>query len=155
MFGFLFGALCLVGLVKVLRHDHPLTRHHHGPGPGRWPKRMLRRALRRLDTTPGQERIIREAFDDVAEAAEGLRGQGRRLRHDLADVLRTEDLDRAGVDSLLSRHEDEFDALREAVAGAITEVHAALEPSQRERLAEMLGRQGHHHHGGPYRSSWA
>jgi len=75
MFGFLFGAACLLGFDgDGLARGH----HHHGHcgssgrGRGRYGARalfFLNHLLDRLDTTPGQEKVIRDA------------GRGRHGRH--------------------------------------------------------------------------
>src|SRR5690242_15134806 len=93
MLGFLIGTVCLVALVKVVRHgrcggwryahgcgygggyDSGCGGWHdrgHGHGHGRWgggwsrggfgPGFMLRGLFARLETTPGQEKVIRDAF---------------------------------------------------------------------------------------------
>ena len=84
MSGFIIGLVCLWGLSRVLRGRHGCGpgwrgRGWHGRG---WRGRgwsgggragrywMLRRVFEKLDTTPGQEREIREAVDEVATVAE-------------------------------------------------------------------------------------
>jgi len=70
MFGFIVGAACLFGLVRVLRHARHGHFGHHGPF-GRFrggfgPRMMLRGLFERLDTTPGQEKVIAAAIAGFA-----------------------------------------------------------------------------------------
>ncbi len=93
MFGFVFGTACLVGLAFVVgrgRRRH-WGRHFGGP----FGRGALYGALERLETTPGQEKVITQAVSDVKETAwrarsiarareEGRRasGPGRDLRRE-------------------------------------------------------------------------
>lgn len=161
------GLVCVWILARVLR-----GRRGCGPswrGPSRWGPSWrgpswrgwggrgrggrywaLRRLFERLDTTPGQEKEIRTAVDEVAEVAESLKVELRDSRGAVADALRAETLDVDTMAELMTRHDDKLDALRKAAVGALARVHETLDAEQRKRLANWIGRGPRS--AGPYRS---
>jgi hypothetical protein len=95
MFGFLFGAACLLGLTATVARGHRGHRHcgdggfrsrgfRHGRG-----RYFLNHLLDRLDTTPGQEKVIRESvavlMDEIYDARRDFRG----TRTDIAAAIRS------------------------------------------------------------------
>jgi len=161
MFGCFFGALCLIGLIAMLR------RHHHcgrwggrggpgpwGGGPGGWDddgpwgggrggffrSRILRQLSMRLRATPGQEKVIAQAADEVLEAGRAAHQAMRASKKDLADVFSGPSFDESLLGDVFSRQDDAIRNLRLVVTGALARVHEVLEPEQRERLAEILSR---------------
>ena len=116
MFGFFIGAACLVGLTAVARRRH---HHHNGYGGfhdghrwGRGGRFFFRRILERLDTTPGQEKVIREAIHDLQEETWSLRGEVRGTRGEIAAALRAPELDRALLDQVFAKHDELLEKLR-------------------------------------------
>ena len=166
MFGCIFGALCLVGLIAMLR------RHHHGPwggrcGGGRWGRgpgggwddgpgmgggpwgggrggfvrsQILRQVSMRLRATPGQERVIAEAVDEVLQAGRSAHEAMRAGKKDIAEVFSGPAFDESLLGDVFSRQDDAIRNVRLAATGALARVHEVLEPEQRERLAELLAR---------------
>src|SRR5271169_6672330 len=88
MIGFILGAVAAVGIAKVVRARRRgmCGRGYGGPGFSRrrW---FLRSLFERLDTTPGQERVIVQAFDDLAQNRKLLRDEFGRTRADLAQAV--------------------------------------------------------------------
>ena len=102
MFGFVFGVLCLIGFVSVLRrrgwrrsgygygwHGHGW--HGHGRGwqgrgwrGGGW---MMYRAFEALDTSPGQEKAIRGALSELRAALTELRPELYATRAQVSQSL--------------------------------------------------------------------
>ena len=168
MFGFLIGTLSLIGLVKVVRHGRGWGGGYggRGRGPRQW---MMRRLFQRLDTTPGQEKVI-------LEAAETLETQGREVRQaffngraDFARAMSGEHFDTATVNEAFEKQQAAVDALKKTVLEKMQAIHEALTPEQRKVAAELIqygpramhgggcghggrfgGRHGHH---GQYTSS--
>jgi hypothetical protein len=184
MFGFVIGFLCLFGLIKVLRYGragacgggrwgmHGGWGHHghhgHGGGWGRhggWREGgggggdfWLRGLYQKLDATPGQEKVIRAAVDQIKEAVKGARGELETSRRDVAKAVRTGAVDEVQLGELFARHDEKLREVRLAFVGALAKVNEALDEDQRKRLADMLegglGRFGGF--GGPYREGhWA
>jgi uncharacterized membrane protein len=168
MFGFLLGAAAVATLVYVKRHHRGFSRRCHGGGchdggwggrgwgrHGGWGERhggsgpfWLRGVFARLDTTPGQEKVIREVVDELREHGRDLRGEFGRGRSDLADALRADTVDATALGDAFARHDDALERARKAAVGALAKLHDALDERQRKLLAQWLeGRGG----GGPYR----
>ncbi len=110
---------------------------------------MLRRLFEELDTTPGQEREIRAALDDVMISAANLKDRIQDSRADLGKAFGGEAFDEEIMAELLTQHDEPLDELRRAAVGGLARVHAALDPEQRQRLAHWLKRS--RPWGGPYR----
>jgi Spy/CpxP family protein refolding chaperone len=157
MFGFLIGAACLIGLVKVVRHGRGWGSggcgRHGGPGGfvggGRWgrgfrPRWMFRRIFEQLETTPGQEKVIFEAFDDVRETAAKFRDEVKQARADVASALRGENFDQAKVREAFTRHDTLIEELRKSVLAGLAKIHEALDERQRGELASTLESFGHY-----------
>jgi Spy/CpxP family protein refolding chaperone len=161
MFGFLIGTACLIGLIKVVRHGGGWGygyggcghRGARGFGGGRWgvgfgPRWMLRRLFQRLETTPGQEKVIFEAIDDVRDAAGKFRDESRQARQDIGGALRGETFDQAKVREAFTRHDELIANVRKSVLAGLAKIHEALDENQRRELASVLESFGHHGHWG-------
>lgn len=157
MLGFVIGAACLIGLVKVLRHGG-LGRHGHGYGWGGrhmrfGPRAVLRRLFQRLDTTPGQEKVIFEALGDLRAKAGDAKGELLHARADVAGALRQESFDEVLLGAALTtRLDGSIEVLRKGALDAFGKVHAALDERQRNTLADLVesgGKRGFRGH--PYR----
>lgn len=124
----------------------------HGPGRSWW----LRALFSRLDTTPGQEREIRAAIEEVQrvarEAKQGVIGS----REKIAKAVAGEVFDPSAVDDASAQVDAATARVKEAFRAALEKVHGTLDVKQRERLAELLtkgtGRGGFYGWGGPYRA---
>lgn len=148
MFGFVFGTACLAGLLYMLRRRRWYSRHHHG----RWGWRgMLRGLFLRLDTSPGQEKVLVEAVEEVMQALEKLRPEGEATLKAVAQALRGESFDSTPLNELDARHEALIAELRRTLRAALSRVHEALDMRQRRELSEMLE---HGAHWGS-RAAWA
>jgi len=162
MLGFLFGTACLVGLVWVFKRGHHRgCGYGHGQGHGRrhghwrgergsW---MLRWIYERLDTTPGQEKVIRSATEELFDKFREAKRTVQDSRGDVARAFRADDFNAEILGDVFSRHDGALDELRRAVVGALAQVHDVLDEKQRARLAEILeSMPGRRWGGGPYRS---
>lgn len=187
MLGFVIGGLSLIGLVKVLRagrgygacgggswrghgwHGGHGWRGGHGwqgghgwhggeseaRGGGFW----LRGLFSKLDTTPGQEKVIKEAFGEVKAAVESAGGELDQSRRDIASAVRSGTVDETALGALFARHDEKLRDVQKAFVTALGKVNAALDEDQRKRLADMIDRDGRgfgRGFGGPYRGgAWA
>lgn len=144
MFGFFVGTACLIGLVAVARRGHRYHHHfghggHHGGFGRRFGGRFFfHRILDRLDTTPGQEKVIREAMHDFKEEAWTLRREVRGTRTELADALRAAELDKALIDRVFAKHDEAIEKLRASLVNTADKVHGTLDERQRKQLADMV-----------------
>ncbi len=204
MIGFLIGTVCLLGLIKVVRHGHWGGHHRwagwghggqgygggcgsehargcgnggdgeHGPGFDRgappWARRggggfsgfgrgrfWLRGLFHQLDTTPGQEKVIKEAFEQLRATADNLRSDAKSARPDVAKAIRSEQFDETVFGEISARIDDAAQTMRRAVVDAVAKVHPVLDERQRTILADFIesGPRWGRHGGGswsPYRS---
>ncbi len=118
------------------RHGH--GHHHHGRHGG-WRHRKLRWALRRLETTPAQEQVIRQEWKALRRTAGQARHDVRAGRAELGAVLAAPVLDHAALDAVAGRLDRSYAELRTAGVGAIARIHATLDDEQRAQLGRWLG----------------
>ena len=166
MFGFLLGTACLIGLVSVIRRGHRYHQcggyghcggrgHHWRGGWGYRGFRPLYMLFEELDASPGQEKVIRNAVDELMEDAHGFRRELYNSRSELAAALRAEPFDRAAVDDLLARHQAKFGEFAGRAVTTLGTIHETLDERQRKSLADLIesgpgfGRFGRR--AGPYR----
>ena len=151
MFGFIVGTVCLIALVSTLRHQYGFAwgcgyggrnfSRFGGPpcgarqGRQRW---FLRRVFERLDTTPGQEKVIVKHVDDWMDHMASGRRELSDVRREVAQALRGDALDEASLHAALQKVEDLLAKTKLELTEALTEIHASLDSEQRRELADML-----------------
>jgi uncharacterized membrane protein len=111
-------------------------------GRGRADGPFLRAIFERLETTPGQEREIRSALEELKGMRRTMKDEMRDTREDLGKAMRSDDFDVDVLGGLFARQNDAMDEMRKAVVGALGRVHATLDEGQRERLARFIERAG-------------
>jgi uncharacterized membrane protein len=113
-----------------------------GFGGGRMRKRFVVRAiLEHVRATPAQERAIGAAFEEFRdEMKRAGGGEGRRTRQELVDALRRPTFDGVVLGEQFARHDTVIESARKAFVGLVAKIHDALEPEQRDRLAELIER---------------
>jgi hypothetical protein len=114
------------------------------------PSVFLRMLFRRLETTPGQEKVIVAAFDEMRAAAREARGEARTTRADLAKAMRGPAIDEVLFGEMFARHDAAMEKVRKAGIGAIAKVHDALDERQRARLADLIESGPGAFRGGPW-----
>jgi hypothetical protein len=118
-------------------------------GPGFW----LRSLFVRLDTTPGQEKVMRQAAEELRGAAGTIEGELDAGRREIAQAVRAGSIDAEQLGALFARHDEKLRELRTTFVGALAKVTDALDEDQRRRLAELIDRgHGLPGFGGPYRN---
>lgn len=125
--------------------DGPEGPPWRGRGPGGWTRGRLWRGgvyriLRVLETTPSQEKVIREELNTLFSTLGDHREEWRASRRDVAQAIRGESFDATAMGELFGRHDERLTAAREAVMEALGRIHAVLDEVQRERLADILDR---------------
>jgi Spy/CpxP family protein refolding chaperone len=173
MFGFLLGTACLVGLIWVVRGGRA-GHGYHSCGGERWRRHrnwdggyrdsgerwgfgksaFLRWLFERLDTTPGQERVIRQAVDDFVDHAHVARREAEGSKKDIARALRGESFDAEAMAEAFGKHDSALAELRRAAMDGLAKIHEVLDDRQRARLSELLESGIGRRFQGPYRS-WA
>lgn len=136
MFGFLFGTACLIGLVMVARGGHRpfgferFHRHHRSRG--------LHHVLARLDTAPGQEKVIFAAARELEDRARESSRAFYDTRRELADVIRAEHLDEAKLAETFRKHDATLADVRSAFVDALRKIHETLDDRQRKVLSDLV-----------------
>ncbi len=160
MFGFLIGSACIVGLSMMAARGraygkyggcghHGFGRHgfgHHGFGHhrgfgarmGGFGRRMLYRILDRLDTSPGQEKAIIGALDDLRETARNARRDLPDVRGRIADAMRAEAFDDQAFTAIFDEPLTRLTNLRDELTKTAGIIHETLTPKQRERLSDLI-----------------
>lgn len=113
-----------------------------GPGRGYGAKRFfVRHILEHVRATPAQERVVSAAFEEFREEMKkNVGGEGRRSRKEIVEALRRSTFDGVLLGEQFARHDTILESGRKAFVGLVAKVHDALEPEQRERLADLLER---------------
>lgn len=98
----------------------------------------LRWLFEQLDTTPGQEKVIKEAASGVMAALRTAREELLSTRGRLADALRGESFDHEAIADAWVKHDKSLEETRLRLVTALQHVHEALDDTQRRQLAEMI-----------------
>lgn len=168
MFGFVFGALCLMGLASVIRRGR-YGRHSRygygryaydgGCGDRGYSNRRSRRSRRggdpsarrsgvhvamteifkrRLDVDEDQEGIIDHALKDLLASVSTLKEALKASREDVAAAFADDKVDEASLDVVFAHHDDELKSARRQVVSAMKQIHAVLTPEQRTQATSWL-----------------
>ena len=161
MHAFLIGALSTLGLlflVRGLRMAFRFRRGCHGGGchgghfhgghrPGYRARPLDEQGLaraaaevikRRLQVQDEQEDIVDHALRDAQASLGGLRATLKDSRQGLGEAFRGEQVDEAALAALFARQDEELKRTRKDLVSALKQIHAVLEPQQRERGADWL-----------------
>ncbi|MET0404547.1 MAG: Spy/CpxP family protein refolding chaperone, partial [Cystobacter sp.] len=132
---------------------------------GRWSwRRPLHQVFERLETSPGQEKVLVQAAEDVSGAATKLKGAWSDTRQAWARSLRGEHFDAEALRELDAKQDALVAEMRETLRVSLSRIHEALDPRQRQELADLLERdgyrayalRGHCRRGGhAWRGAWA
>jgi Spy/CpxP family protein refolding chaperone len=132
--------------------------HRGGIGGSFW----VRMLFARLDTTPGQEREIRAALEDLRDRAKDAKSGLFETREHLGKAVAGETFDDAAFEAVNARVDATSEKMKDALASALKRIHGVLDPKQRERLAELVSKgafgrwaRGGGPGGGPYRDGVA
>ena len=109
---------------------------------------MLRGLFTRLDTTPGQEKAIVAAVEELMETGRQVHKQGRTAREALAEAMRQPGLDSTTLAGARGKMQGAIDTMSQAVERALSTVHEALDDRQRRTLADLI--EEGHAWGGPW-----
>lgn len=112
--------------------------------PGRW---ALRSVFERLETTPGQERVILAALDELRENRKAVRDEAKQTRIDLAHAVEGGLIEDSTLEEAYARHDRTLAQLRVGFTESLKKVVEVLDEDQRKELARWL-------EGGFFRSGW-
>ena len=131
MLGFIVGTASLYGLYRMRRGGAPLSLMGGSP-------RMLQRVLRRLDTTPAQERVILEAIEEARQSAQGLRKEATMSKEDVITMLKSDEVEVDALGAAFARQDEALTDARLGATSALQKLHNALTEEQRLKLGRML-----------------
>jgi len=141
MLGIFFGVICTIALFKVLRGRRYWGHHgRYGGHRGYGRRFFLRRLFQRLNTGPGQEKVVLTEMDAMHDTLHALRAELKGTRGDIAAILRDPTFDRSKLEALFRKQDEILAKLREAASGSIERVHAALDERQKGTLANLVER---------------
>lgn len=138
MVGYLVGFVVLFVLFKLGRR----LRARRG-GCGGYQRRhggWQRWLFRDLKASPEQEQALRKAIEEVRQATEGARKEWAQSRAAVAQAFASESFDETAVHKAHARLEIEAQQVRDRFAESLRQVHEALTPPQRQRLAALMSR---------------
>lgn len=135
MFGFVIAGVSLAGLIFLAAR-----RHRHGGYGTYW-------AFRRLDTSPGQEKVIRTALSEARDILRDFKKDSRGAKEELLPILEAEHLDEQAVDSWLGARQRSFEELKPRLMNIVKTIHDVLDPEQRRKLARWVAHGHGYHHG--------
>jgi len=144
MFGFVFGTLCLVGFVGVLRRRGWRRYGCHAGGHiggGHFRRRggwAIYRAFEVLDTSPGQEKAIRGALSELRRELSELRPELGAARSHVAQTLASDRFDAPELEASFERQLASLGRVGPVLSRALGQIHEALDPDQRRRLARFI-----------------
>ena len=142
MFGIVFGTFCLVALIVFIARGRRGFRryygHGHGHGRGWGPRAALNGMLARLDTAPGQEKVIVAAVEEFMDRARESGRKVRDTRGDFASAVRGERIDEGRLSDVFGRHDMALTDVRSAAVDAMRKIHEALDERQRKLLADLV-----------------
>ncbi len=129
-------------------------------GRRRGPRAFLRMLFERLETTPGQEKVIQSALEQLFQQKGELRDEMKQIKNDLAAAMRGAVVDEAALDEAYHRQDVLLAKMRVGLTHAIKQIHEALDERQRTIVADLLergpfgfGRGRGPFGGGPYRTA--
>ncbi len=153
MFGFFIGTISLIGLMKMWRRGGRYGgRGFRGGGARRW---LMRQLFERLDTSPGQEKVVSGVVDDVQRKAYAARESFFGARAEVAKAMRSDTFDSASLNEVYEKQQAKLDELKKTVREGLQSIHEVMTPNQRAGLADLIEfgpagfhhGHGHHHHG--------
>ena len=124
--------------------------HSGGIGGSFW----LRALYAKLDTTPGQEREIRTALEELRERARDAKSDLPETRSNIARAIAGDTFDDSAFEAVSARVDATAEKMKDAFVSALKRIHAVLDGKQRERLADLVGKGAFGRWargGGPYR----
>jgi Spy/CpxP family protein refolding chaperone len=140
MLGLFIGTVCAVAVVKMLRRVRGyggFGRHSWYRGPRR-PRWLLRGFFERLDTTPGQEKAVVLALEQLRGSRSAVREEIQRTREDLARAVAGGLIDDRSLEETFARHDRLLAQLRVAFVESLRMATEALDERQRKQASDLL-----------------
>ncbi len=141
MFGFLFATLCIIGLIFVIARPRRFGHHRYACGHHRgahFRGRPVGHLLEYLDTTPGQEKVIRRAIGDLVDKGSAEARAMRQSRDELATLVSGDHFDTDRARSWFGTQQERLAHLGDDGVAALAQIHEVLDDRQRRRLGRFI-----------------
>ncbi len=102
-------------------------------------KRPLRFLSHKLDLSDDQLLVVADILSDYRLDRDAADVERRRAKKALTTALKTDTFDREAADAAVERQHQVHRELQERFVDALERLHGALDESQREKLAFLLG----------------
>jgi hypothetical protein len=99
---------------------------------------MLRGLSYRIGATPGQEKVIGEAFENIRNTFSKIHEEKEKARKDFATAFQGEQFDHGPMKEAFTRHDGILEELQRTILVELSKVHEALNPEQRKQVSEMF-----------------
>jgi Spy/CpxP family protein refolding chaperone len=109
-----------------------------GPGGGFGVRRPLRFLAHKLDLDEKQVVLLARILDELKTERAQAAVDDRRTLAEFADALAGEQFDSAKAASAGERRVESHKRLRDTLIHSLGQIHAMLNPEQRERLAHLI-----------------
>lgn len=103
---------------------------------------FLRSLFTRLETTPGQEKVIVEALRELKGSFQKAKSAARKSSRDLGDALVGEQLSVDAMGAVFASLDEGTAAVRDGAFSALTRIHEVLDGRQRRILGDLVSRGG-------------
>ena len=127
----------------------------HGPGRRAMMKQMISKHVAEAEdfvqATPDQRARIDASVNNIIGILQAQRQQGGNMHQELVQLLTGDTLTTDQINAVAKAHADKLQALASKIAPEIVNVHDALTPAQRQKLAaraQELHQKHQQHEGG-------
>ena len=93
---------------------------------------------RRLDIDEDQEDIVDQALGDIRKSVGELKAVMGDSRGDVADAFGGDKVDEASLAAVFGHQDEEVARLRREIVFALKQIHAVVDPEQRELATRWL-----------------
>jgi len=166
MFGFVFGAVCLMGMFAFAKRRRHFGHHCGGRRFGRWRhegwdrdphwhdrdpgwrrrsrgvERMSDWLASRLDATPEQYRVIRNEMEQFTDQTRSFRDELQLSRQDIVKAMQGQAFDEEVMGESFARQDDRIREIRQHLVGTLARIHDVLDVQQRDRLVDLANHFG-------------
>lgn len=120
-------------------HFDPLAEDESSGGGG---PVLLRGLFERLQTTPGQERVIAASLQEIRAAFKKAAEEKGKGAKQVAEALRGDDFKTENMAEAFAHLDSSVELVRDASFSALAKIHEALDERQRKIMADLIGRGG-------------
>jgi len=107
-------------------------------------EKMMKRVTKKLDLNEGQQGKFRVVLENAAQLKMAWDANHSELSRVLGEQLPVAELDESTLNAQMSAMETEFIAFRRDMISDYAAFHATLDDSQRDKIAELFEKMGHH-----------